>query len=64
MARTTDGRALRILVIIDEFSRECLYMRVARRMISQDVINRLFHLFVFRGIPEHVRSDNGPEFTA
>ena len=64
MARTPDGRSFRILVILDEYSRECLAMRVARRITSQDVIDQLFHLFIFRGIPEHIRSDNGPEFTA
>jgi len=63
-ARTVDGRAFRILTILDEYSRECLAMRVARRITSQDVIDQLFHLFIFRGVPEHIRSDNGPEFTA
>jgi len=62
--RTNDGRAFRILNIIDEFTRECLAMRVARRINSQDVIDELFKLFIFHGIPEHIRSDNGPEFTA
>jgi putative transposase len=62
--RTNDGRSFRILNIIDEFTRECLAMRVARRINSQAVIDELFKLFVFRGIPEHMRSDNGPEFTA
>ncbi len=62
--RTSDGRAFRILTILDEYSRECLAMRVARRITSQDVIDQLFHLFIFRGVPEHIRSDNGPEFTA
>ena len=63
-ARTADGRAFRILNIIDEFTRECLAIRVSRKITSQDVIDLLFHLFIFRGIPEHLRSDNGPEFTA
>ena len=63
-ARTVDGRAFRILTILDEYSRECLAMRVARRITSQDIIDQLFHLFIFRGVPEHIRSDNGPEFTA
>ena len=62
--RTTDGRAFRILSIVDEFSRECLAIRVARKISSQDVIEELFYLLLFRGIPEHIRSDNGPEFTA
>lgn len=63
-ARTSDGRAFRILTVLDEYTRECLAIRVERRISSQDVIEQLFHLFVFRGIPEHTRSDNGPEFTA
>jgi putative transposase len=64
LARTADGRAFRILAIIDEFTRECLAMLVARRITSQDVIDQLFQLFILRAIPEHIRSDNGPEFTA
>ena len=62
--RTTDGRPVRILVILDEFSRECLALDVARRLSSQDVLDRLYELFLTRGIPDHIRSDNGPEFTA
>ena len=62
--RTADGRSFKILNIIDEFTRECLAILVARRIKNQDVIDLLFHLFIFRGIPEHIRSDNGPEFTA
>lgn len=62
--RTNDGRAIRILNIIDEFTRECLAVKVARKINSQAVIDELFKLFIFRGIPEHIRSDNGPEFTA
>jgi len=62
--RTTDGRKFRILNIIDEFSRECLCTKVERRLNSQAVIDALFELFVFRGIPEHIRSDNDSEFTA
>jgi len=64
IARTHDGRAFRILNIIDEFTRECLRIKVDRKISSQDVIDELFNLFIFRGIPEHIRSDNGPEFTA
>ena len=52
VARTADGRALRILTIIDEYTRECLAILVDRRITSQDVIERLFHLFVFRGVPD------------
>jgi len=62
--RTADGRAFRMLTIIDEYTRECLTILVDRRITSQDVIDKLFELFVFRGLPEHIRSDNGPEFTA
>jgi putative transposase len=64
MARTAEGRAFRMLNLIDEYTRECLAILVKRRITSQDVIDILFHLFIFRGIPEHIRSDNGPEFTA
>ena len=64
VARTVDGRPFRILNIIDEYTRECLAIRVERRLSSEDVIDQLFHLFVFKSIPEHIRSDNGPEFTA
>jgi putative transposase len=64
VARTNDGRAFRILNIIDEFTRECLAILVARKIITEDVIDVLFHLIVFRDIPEYLRSDNGPEFTA
>lgn len=64
MERTRDGRAFRILTILDEYTRECLAILVARRIRSQDVIDQLFNLFLFRRLPEHIRSDNGPEFTA
>ena len=62
--RTTDGRALRILAIIDEYTRECLHIVTARRLSSQDVLNALFTLFIHRGVPNYLRSDNGSEFTA
>ena len=62
--RTSDGRAFKILNIIDEYTRECLAILVARRIKNQDVIDILFWLFVSRGLSEHIRSDNGPEFTA
>jgi len=62
--RTTNGRAFKILTIIDEFTRECLRIKVNRKITSPDVVDELFNLFIFRGIPEHIRSDNGPEFTA
>jgi len=62
--RTTDGRKFRILNIIDEYTRECLSILVERRLTSGDVIDKLYDLFLFRGVPEHIRSDNGGEFTA
>jgi putative transposase len=62
--RTADGRAFRILNIIDEFTRKCLAIKVARKIRANDVIDELFNLFIWRAIPEHIRSDNGPEFTA
>ena len=63
-ARTDDGRALRLLTLVDEYTRECLAIDVARRLTSEDVLERLAWLFVTRGVPEHIRSDNGSEFTA
>ncbi len=63
-ARTRDGRAFRMLTVIDEFTRECLAIDVARKLKSDDVLERLSDLFVRRGVPGHIRSDNGPEFTA
>ena len=62
--RTSDGRAFRMLTLIDEYSRECLAIDVARRLTSEDVLERLSDLFVRRGVPAYIRSDNGPEFTA
>jgi putative transposase len=62
--RTADGRAFKILNIIDEYTRECLAILIARKIRNQNVIDLLFNLFIFRGIPEYIRSDNGPEFTA
>ena len=62
--RTHDGRAVRILVVLDEFTRECLAIRVGRHLRADDVLDCLSELFVWRGVPEHIRSDNGPEFTA
>jgi putative transposase len=63
-ARTHDGRSLRLLALIDECARECLAIRVGRRMGSQEVIETLADVMRVRGIPEHLRSDNGPEFVA
>jgi transposase InsO family protein len=62
--RTSDGRAFKILTILDEYTRECLAILVERRITSEDVINQLYTLFLVRGVTEHIRSDNGPEFTA
>ena len=62
--RTKDGRPLKILTIIDEHSRECLAIRVARSIRSQDVLETLADLFLEHGTPTYIRSDNGPEFTA
>ena len=62
--RTHDGRSIRLLTIIDEYSRECLAIRVARKLSSNDVLSALARLFVQRGSPGYIRSDNGSEFTA
>ena len=62
--RTQDGRAFRMLVVLDEFTRRCLAIVVARRLRSDGVLQCLADLFVTHGPPEHIRSDNGPEFVA
>jgi len=62
--RTHDGRSIRMLCVIDEFTRESLSIRVARKLKATDVIDVLADLFILRGIPSHIRSDNGPEFVA
>ena len=69
--RTSDGRAFRMLTIIDEYTRECLSIDVARRLTSEDVLERLSDLFIRRGVPRYLRSRptlrvgaRGPEFTA
>jgi putative transposase len=62
--RTHDGRKYRMLNVIDEFTHECLAIRVARRLKAIDVIDVLSDLFILRGVPGHIRSDNGPEFVA
>ena len=64
LERTPDGRPLRMLAVMDEYTRECLAIKVERRLGSQDVLECLADLFVHRGTPVHIRSDNGPEFTA
>lgn len=60
--RTHEGKTYRLLNIVDEFTRECLAIRIARRLNSTDVIDLLSDLFIVRGSPGHIRSDNGPEF--
>ena len=62
--RTHDGRKIRMLNVVDEFTRECLAIRVARTLKAIDVIDVLSDLFILRGVPGHIRSDNGPEFIA
>ena len=62
--RTHEGRPIRMLTVIDEFSRECLAIMVERRITADDVLACLTELFISYGIPAHVRSDNGSEFTA
>ena len=63
-ARTRDGRGFRLLTILDEFTRECLAMRLGRKLTHHDVLDSLATLFVQRGVPAFLRSDNGAEFTA
>jgi len=62
--RTHEGRKYRMLNLIDEFTHECLAIRVDRKLKSTDVIDLLSDQFILRGVPEHIRSDNGPEFVA
>ena len=62
--RTREGRPVRLLAVIDEFSKECLAIKAARRIRSDDVMHTLTGLFTLHGPPEHIRSDNGPEFTS
>jgi len=64
LARTHEGLPLRLLVVVDEWTRECLAIDVARQLGSDDVLERLSWLMATRGVPDHVRSDNGSEFTA
>jgi putative transposase len=58
-----EGKPLRMLTVIDEFTRECLAIRVVRRLTAENAHECLTELFCSRGIPEYIRSDNGPEFT-
>ena len=62
--RTEDGRPLRILTVVDEFTRVALAARAARSFPARDVIETIADLMLIHGVPEHIRSDNGPEFTA
>jgi len=62
--RTTSGNPLKWLSIVDEFTRECLALKVSRSITSEDVIDTLAELFAMYGVPRHFRSDNGPEFVA
>jgi putative transposase len=62
--RTRDGRKFRTLNVVDEFTREALAIRVARQLKATDVIDVLADLFITRGTPVHIRSDNRPEFAA
>ena len=62
--RTHDGKAFRMLTVIDEYTRECLAIQVRRKLNSQDVLHVLAKLFLRHGPPKHIRSDNGPEFVA
>jgi len=64
LVRTRDGRAVRLLTVIDEYTRECLAIRADRHIRSSDVIETLAEAMVTRGVPDHIRSDNGPEFRA
>jgi transposase InsO family protein len=61
---TTSGSTLKWLSIVDEYTRECLTLKVDRSITSEDVIDTLAELFAMRGVPRHIRSDNGPEFIA
>lgn len=62
--QTADGRKVKILPIVDEFTRECLTMEVERHMTAREVVDTLAFLFELRGAPRYLRSDNGPEFIA
>jgi putative transposase len=61
---TSGGSTLKWLSIVDEYTRECLALKVDRSITSEDVIDTLAELFAMRGVPRHIRSDNGPEFIA
>lgn len=63
-AQTHDGRKLRLMTLIDEFTRECLAIRVARRINGLGVLETMAKVMTVRGVPEHIRSDNGAEMTS
>ena len=62
--RTREGRPLKCLTVVDEYTRECLVIEVARKQTSRDVLRTLAQLMLKHGVPKHIRSDNGPEFVA
>lgn len=62
--RTHDGRRFKLLNVLDEFTHECLAIRIGRKLGAADVIDVLSDLFILRGVPAHIRSDHGPEFVA
>ena len=64
MDRTHNGKRFRMLTIIDEYTRECLAIKVDRKLNSTHVVDTLLDLFVMHGVPDYILSDNGSEFTA
>ncbi len=60
--RTINGRSLKMLVVIDEYTRECIALEVGRKFTGDHFVETLSHLFAIRGVPKFIRSDNGPEF--
>jgi len=64
MDRTHNGKRFRMLTIIDEYTRECLAIKVDRKLNSSHVVDTLLDLFILHGVPDYIRSDNGSEFTA
>ena len=62
--KTHDGRSVRLLTLVDEYTREALAIKVARRLNSVNVIEAMADVMLVKGVPEHIRSDNGPEMTA
>lgn len=64
MDRLSNGKRIKMLTVIDEYSRKCLAIRVAHKLTSDDVLDVLSDLFIIEGLPDYIRSDNGSEFTA